>query len=77
MTLTLTRRLAAGAAAAVAFAVVLASVVVYVQTSHVLRSQVDDSLRSLVPRVLVYDGAASPTAERLGAGFPTDLLRLS
>jgi two-component system sensor histidine kinase MprB len=50
---TLSRRLAAGAAAAVAFAVVLASVVVYLQTRHVLRSQVDDGLRSLVPRVQV------------------------
>jgi two-component system sensor histidine kinase MprB len=62
MTLTLSRRLAAGAAAAVAFAVVLASVVVYVQTRHVLRSQVDDGLRSLVPRVQVIHGTFSTPA---------------
>ncbi len=31
----------------------------------------------LVPRGLASDGVASPTAERLGAGFPTGLLRLS
>jgi two-component system sensor histidine kinase MprB len=49
--MTLTRRMAAGAAAAVAFAVVLASGIVYVQTRHVLRSQVDANLRRLVPRV--------------------------
>jgi two-component system sensor histidine kinase MprB len=53
MKLTLSRRLAAGAAAAVAFAIALASVVVYVETRHVLRSQVDESLRSVVPRVKV------------------------
>jgi len=52
--LTLTRRLAAGAAAAVAFAIVLASIVVYLETQHVLRSQVDDGLRSIVPRVKVF-----------------------
>ena len=51
--MTLTRRMAGVAAAAVAFAVVLASVVVYLQTRHVLRSQVDDGLRSIVPRVQV------------------------
>jgi two-component system sensor histidine kinase MprB len=51
--LTLSRRLAAGAAAAVAFAIVLASVVVYLETQHVLRTQVDDGLRAIVPRVKV------------------------
>ena len=53
MKLTLSRRLAAGAAAAVAFAIVLASVVVYLETQHVLRTQVDDGLRAIVPRVKV------------------------
>jgi two-component system, OmpR family, sensor histidine kinase MprB len=53
MRLTLSRRLAAGAAAAVAFAIVLASVVVYIETKHVLRSEVDHGLRSIVPRVKV------------------------
>jgi two-component system, OmpR family, sensor histidine kinase MprB len=53
MRFTLSRRLAAGAAAAVAFAIVLASVVVYVETKHVLRSEVDHGLRSIVPRVKV------------------------
>jgi len=51
VTLTLTRRLAAAAAAAVAFAIVAASVIVYVQARHALRTQVDDGLRRLVPRV--------------------------
>jgi two-component system, OmpR family, sensor histidine kinase MprB len=69
VTLTLSRRLAAGAATAVAFAVVLASVVVYLQTRHVLRAQVDDGLRSLVPRVQVIhfsarSGAPPSAAER-------------
>jgi two-component system, OmpR family, sensor histidine kinase MprB len=59
VTFTLTRRLAAGAAAAVAFAIVVASVVVYVQTRHVLRSQVDDSLKSLVPHVRLTAGVSS------------------
>ena len=53
MRFTLSRRLAAGAAAAVAFAIVLASVVVYVETKHVLRSEVDQGLRSMVPRIKV------------------------
>jgi len=48
---TLTRRLAAAAAAAVAFAIIAASVIVYVQARHALRTQVDDGLRRLVPRV--------------------------
>ena len=61
MTLTLSRRLAAGAAAAVAFAIVAASVVVYVQARHALRSQVDDGLRRLVPRVqFVQRGSDRP-----------------
>jgi len=57
--LTLSRRLAAGAAAAVAFAIVLASVVVYLETQHVLRSQVDESLRDIVPRVKVIQSRFS------------------
>jgi two-component system sensor histidine kinase MprB len=65
--LTLSRRLAAGAAAAVAFAIVLASVVVYLETKHVLRSEVDESLRSIVPRVKLIqgrvDGGAAPAPE--------------
>ena len=69
MNLTLSRRLAAGAAAAVAFAVVLASVVVYVQTRHVLRSQVDDGLRSLVPRVQFIRGTVG-TRESAPAPAP-------
>jgi two-component system, OmpR family, sensor histidine kinase MprB len=48
---TLTRRLAAGAAMAVAFAIVAASVIVYVQARHALRAQVDEGLRRLAPRV--------------------------
>jgi two-component system sensor histidine kinase MprB len=60
--LTLSRRLAAGAAAAVAFAIVLASVVVYLETQHVLRSQVDQSLRDIVPRVKVVQGRFSQSA---------------
>jgi two-component system, OmpR family, sensor histidine kinase MprB len=69
VTLTLTRRMAAGAAAAVAFAVVLASVIVYVQTRHVLRSQVDDGLRRLVPRVQLIRNfsAATPLAPKTTA----------
>ena len=59
MRLTLSRRLAAGAAAAVAFAIVLASVVVYLETQHVLRSQVDESLRDIVPRVKVIQSRFS------------------
>jgi two-component system, OmpR family, sensor histidine kinase MprB len=58
VTFTLSRRLASGAAAAVAFAIVVASVVVYVQTRHVLRGQVDDSLRSLVPHVRLTAGTS-------------------
>jgi two-component system sensor histidine kinase MprB len=67
---TLSRRLAVGAAAAVAFAIVLASVVVYVETRHVLRSQVDDGLRAIVPRVKVLSGKleAAPKPEAGVAG---------
>ena len=68
MKLTLSRRLAAGAAAAVAFAIVLASVVVYVETQHVLRSQVDDGLRSIVPRVKVFRKKFEATAPAPPAG---------
>jgi len=52
--------MAAGAAAAVAFAVVLASVIVYLETRHVLRAQVDDGLRGLVPRVKVMHSSFAP-----------------
>jgi len=76
--MTLTRRMAAVAAAAVAFAVVLASVVVYLQTRHVLRSQVDDGLRSIVPRVqvirtLTQSAPAPPTAKQAEKGFAVTL----
>jgi len=65
MKLTLSRRLAAGAAAAVAFAIVLASVVVYLETRHVLRSEVDQGLRAIVPRVKVLQSKldAAPALE--------------
>jgi two-component system sensor histidine kinase MprB len=65
MRFTLSRRLAAGAAAAVAFAIVLASVVVYVETKHVLRSEVDQGLRSMVPRIKVMQRKleAAPASE--------------
>jgi two-component system sensor histidine kinase MprB len=62
VTFTLSRRLAAGAAAAVAFAVVLASVVVYVQARHALRGQVDDGLRSIVQRVQLIRTTAAAEA---------------
>jgi two-component system sensor histidine kinase MprB len=71
MTLTLSRRLAAGAAAAVAFAVVLASVVVYFQARHALRSQVDDGLRGIVPRVQLIRGTlATESQPPTTAGTP-------
>ena len=60
MTLTLSRRLAAGAAAAVAFAIVAASVIVYVQARHALRTQVDEGLRRLVPRVQFVQRGDTP-----------------
>jgi two-component system, OmpR family, sensor histidine kinase MprB len=77
--MTLTRRMAAGAAAAVAFAVVLASVIVYLQTRHVLRAQVDDGLRGLVPRVKVIHSsfaAQAPVPASAGAAGKGTVFRL-
>jgi two-component system sensor histidine kinase MprB len=71
--------MAVGAAAAVAFAVVLASVIVYVQARHVLRAQVDDGLRGLVPRVQVIKSTLAKVpvpaaaAKRLEKGFDVRL----
>ncbi len=55
--MSLRRRIVVAATAAVALAIVAASVIVYVTTRAELRAQVDDDLRSLVPDLRLVEAA--------------------